>query len=113
MLDIKELSRIIRKNNEEKGWESAGPELFMEKMMLIVSEISEAVEHYREGWKLDQVFYSAGSPMKPDGIPIEMADAIIRILDWCEANNVDIEEALLEKMEYNESRPFRHGGKKV
>jgi NTP pyrophosphatase (non-canonical NTP hydrolase) len=113
MLDIKTLMQIIRKNNEEKGWRSDGPELFMEKMMLIVSEISEAVEEFRDGKPLDQIFYGPGNPPKPLGIPIEIADAIIRILDWCEANNIDIEEALLQKMEYNESRPYRHGGKKV
>ena len=113
MLDIKELSRIIRKNNEEKGWKSAGPELFMEKMMLIVSEISEAVEEFRDGKGLNATFYGPGNPPKPLGIPTEVADAIIRILDWCEANGVDIEKALIEKMEYNESRAFRHGGKLV
>ena len=113
MLDIKELMKIIRKNNEEKGWHSDGPSLFMEKMMLVVSEISEAVEEFRNGKGLNETFYGPGNPAKPLGIPTEIADAIIRLLDWCESNDVDIETALLDKMEYNESRMYRHGGKLV
>jgi hypothetical protein len=105
--------KSIRKTNEEKGWESAGPELFAEKMLLVISEITEALEEFRDHRGLNEIYYNEDKPGKPEGIPIEIADAVIRIFDWCEANKVDLENALTLKMLYNKSRPFRHGGRKV
>ena len=49
---------------------------------------------------------------KPEGVAVELADAIIRILDYCAFAGIDIEKALEIKHEYNKSRPYRHGGKK-
>jgi hypothetical protein len=53
----------------------------------------------------------AAPPRKPCGVPSEMADVIIRILHFCGKHKIDIEQAVREKMLYNESRPMRHGGK--
>ena len=57
-----------------------------------------------------EVYY--GYDEKPEGIPIELADVIIRILDYCAYAGIDIDAAISEKHEYNKSRPYRHGGKK-
>jgi hypothetical protein len=48
---------------------------------------------------------------KPEGIAVELADCIIRILDWCGREGIDIDAIIRQKHEYNKSRPFRHGGK--
>jgi len=48
---------------------------------------------------------------KPYGVPIEIADVIIRALNFCGRHGIDIKKAIDEKMAYNKSRPFRHGGK--
>ena len=40
-----------------------------------------------------------------------MADCIIRILDWAGKENIDMDAIIREKMEYNKTRPYRHGGK--
>jgi NTP pyrophosphatase (non-canonical NTP hydrolase) len=109
-VNIAETMKEIRVNNKAKGWESAGRALFCEKMLLIVSEISEAVEEFRNGRGLNEVYLKDG---KPEGIPVEMADAVIRIFDWCEANDVDLELVLRTKMNYNTTRAFRHGGKEI
>jgi hypothetical protein len=50
---------------------------------------------------------------KPEGIPSEMADIIIRVLDFCHRHKIDIEEVLLEKLTYNTTRGHRHGGKRL
>lgn len=52
-------------------------------------------------------------PVKPDGIPIELADIIIRVLDVCAAHDIDIQRAIAEKMDFNRTRPERHGGKRA
>ena len=46
---------------------------------------------------------------KPCGIPSELADVIIRVLHF--SGKHGIEKAVTEKMAFNESRPFKHGGK--
>lgn len=64
-----------------------------------------AVRHAQQAW-LD------GVPLrKPCGIPSELADIIIRVLHFSGKHGIDIERAVAEKMAYNESRPFKHGGK--
>ena len=49
---------------------------------------------------------------KPEGVAVELADCVIRILDYCGHAGIDIEEAIRIKHEYNKTRPYRHGGKK-
>lgn len=49
---------------------------------------------------------------KPEGVAVELADCMIRILDYCGHAGIDIEEAIRIKHEYNKTRPYRHGGKK-
>ena len=50
-------------------------------------------------------------PRKPVGVPSELADVIIRVLDFSGEHNVDIARAVREKMHYNRTRPHKHGGK--
>ena len=48
---------------------------------------------------------------KPEGVPSELADVVIRIGDICGYFGIDLEAAILEKLEYNKSRSYRHGNK--
>jgi len=48
---------------------------------------------------------------KPEGIPSELADIIIRIGDFCGYYGIDLDAAIREKLEYNKSRSYRHGNK--
>ena len=43
----------------------------------------------------------------------ECADIIIRVFDASGKYGIDIGKAILQKHEYNKSRPYRHGGKKL
>ena len=110
---IRDAMREIRATNAAKGWESKGEHLFAEKMLLVISEITEALEEFRSHHGIKEIYYNEHSHTKPEGIPIEIADAVIRIFDFCEANGIDLEAALRTKMSYNKTRPFRHGGRKA
>ena len=50
---------------------------------------------------------------KPEGIPIELADLLIRVADTCKHYEIDLVRALYLKMAYNETRSHRHGDKVV
>lgn len=108
-MDLNELAKEIHESAIEHGWWESERE-FPEIIALCHSELSEALEEYRNGL-LPAKIYSLGLN-KPEGIPIELADCIIRILDYCGHENIDIEKALQIKVEYNKTRPYRHGGKK-
>ena len=45
------------------------------------------------------------------GLEAELADAIIRIMNLATRENARLAEAVLAKAKYNETRPFKHGGK--
>ena len=106
-VDINDISKTIHTVAVDKGWWDT-PRSFGDVMMMIVTECAEAVEHYREGKELNKLWYE---DTKPDGVPAEMADIIIRVLDACVQYDINIEESLVEKVRYNESRTYRHGNK--
>lgn len=78
---------------------------------LIISEFSEALEEYRAGHGLNEIYY--GPDGKPEGIPIEIADGIIRAVNFCNNAGIDIDAAVDIKEAFNETREFRHGNKVV
>lgn len=75
------------------------PHVVGEKLMLIVSEVSEAMEGHRKGLADDKL------PHRPM-IEVELADAVIRIADLAGALGLDLGGAIAEKLEYNRKRPY-------
>lgn len=76
------------------------------KIALAIGELSEAVEEIRAGHGVTEKYEKDG---KPEGFPIELADAVIRILDLAEEAHIDLWDAIDEKLRYNNSRAFKHG----
>lgn len=78
-------------------------------LMLIVSEAAEALEELRDGRPANDTWYAPEKPGKPEGVPSELADIVIRVLDFADANGFDLGDILAEKIAYNTGRPFKHG----
>ena len=96
----------IHANAVEHGWWN-GDRAFPETVCMCHAELSEAVEEYRNG---NKPYYELDG--KPEGMAVEMIDCIIRILDWCGHAKVDVDEIIRKKMDYNKTRPYRHGNKR-
>ena len=55
------------------------------------------------------MYYSEGG--KPEGVPSELADVVIRIMDMCEHYEIDLGAVIMEKHDFNKKRPYKHGKK--
>lgn len=91
-------------------WEDPTPNI-PEKLMLIVSEVAEALEDYRAGLAVDEVGIEDSG--KPVGFPVELADAVIRIMDLSEHLGINLDAVIRLKAAYNNTREYRHGGKRA
>ena len=125
---INDLIKKAHENAINKGWHGE-KRTFGELIALCHSELSEALEEYRNGNSEIDIYSKCKSEEikkvgqggcgvckycalnKPEGIPIELADVVIRIFDICGLYGIDLEKAINLKMEYNETRPQKHGGK--
>ena len=96
---ITKMANEIHSTAKAHGWWE-GNRSFGDLIALMHSELSEALEAYREG-------------RHDAAIAVEFADVIIRVLDASVGLGYDIEAIVLEKMKYNKTRPYRHGGKKL
>jgi len=96
---IKAIQHKVHLNAKEHGWWEGRSEKDIPTMLcLIHSEVSEALEGYRNN---DTANFAE-----------ELADIVIRVLDMAEGFGIDLEEELIKKHAFNMERPFRHGNKR-
>lgn len=136
-MNIRELQEKCWKTAEIKGFHDDRPlrrqydtrEQFLKaltnwqgnKLLLMVSEITEAHDELRSGHAADETYYyptkrdTSSGPVpadplpKPEGVPSELADTVIRILDFCGTEGIDLQSIIEEKLAYNATRERLHG----
>jgi len=126
-MNISEISYQINENAKAKGFWDNGIDI-PEKLMLIVSEISEAMEadriNKRADWTYDgppiiqpeqlddEKFKELFESWVKNTLEDELADAAIRIFDLAYQMGINLEWHIAQKVRYNSMRPHMHGGKK-
>lgn len=118
-MNTSELNRMVDSVHamaESKGWhpwkaKALAPttEQVGAWIALMHSELSEALEELRKGPDFLPMYQ--GENGKPEGLVVELADCVIRIMDVCGALRLDLGEAVEAKVAYNSTRSNRHGGK--
>lgn len=100
-LSLNELSRICHEENKQ-WWldlETGKPKErnIGELLMLVTSEIAEAMEGHRKNLKDDKLPHR-------DMLEVELVDALIRIFDMAGGLDLDLGGAFVEKMAFNKNR---------
>ena len=134
---ITELQFQIGNANREKGFrvdldaldDDALRNYQIAKLALIMTEAAEAIEELRVGRAADYTYYTGGAGdfsgpcgegerydaegrlRKPEGVPSEVADILIRCLDYADEFGFSLAYIVQEKLGYNATRPAKHGKK--
>lgn len=134
-----ELQIKIGRGNAQRGFHAEGDELranaaseheydtamlrnyYMVKLGLIITEAAEGLEDLRNGRPVNENYYtdSDGNEAprlsvnaklnKPEGVPSEIADIVIRCFDFADEAGFSLINAILEKLAYNDTRAHMHG----
>ena len=121
---LNEASQIIHEASKQKGFYEKPREIGT-LLMLIVSELSEALEADRKNRHADFEAYEIKLNSEPNRVFVkqpslfqeyikdtfedEIADAMIRLFDLCGYLNINIEKHIDLKLKYNQGRPNKHG----
>jgi len=133
-LDV--LGSLVGEINVANGWDTsrgmiASPDDYDPKWVvahkiaelgLIDTEVSEAIEEVRHGRAMSETYYptvqgeyshqpGTDFPVKPEGVPSELADVLIRVLDIADAYGINLGRIVVEKLNHNATRGQHHGGK--
>lgn len=136
MMGINEMTTKVHNLALEAGWWLAheeskptlSPEAALSKHMLFVTEVAEASEEVRN--KKPEYYWNTPTGMvthneaggsfnlwsgdillKPEGELSEIADVMIRLMDYAGFKGWDLEKAIIAKHDFNKTRAFRHGNK--
>jgi NTP pyrophosphatase (non-canonical NTP hydrolase) len=138
---LDELGAMVGEVNVANGWDTSrtgetDATNRVAELALVASEAFEAIEEVRDGHEMTETYYSfkpvppslavefnsgaaareyweATQTPKPEGVPSELADVIIRVLDIADAYGLNIGDAVIEKLNHNATRGLHHGGKAI
>lgn len=79
----------------------------VQHLSMIASEVSEAINEIRDGANPRTVTYDVN--LKPEGLPVELADIVLRTFSLAADLGIDLPTVIVDKIDYNRSRPRLHG----
>lgn len=124
--NLTEFSKDIHQGNVKRGFYD-DPKEIGTVLMLIVTELAEAMESYRANnrlgaGKLESIQWNSNlnedfteedinqfKLVVKDTFEDEIADTIIRLFDLCGWLDIDIHKHIMLKLKYNSTRPYKHG----
>lgn len=99
------ISNKVHKIAVDHGWWDS-ERTVGETIAICHSELSEALEAARNGYPVDDKLPEHGN------YEVEMADTIIRIMDDAGRRGINLGQVIIDKIKYNRTRTFKHGGKR-
>jgi NTP pyrophosphatase (non-canonical NTP hydrolase) len=102
-MDIKELTAIMNHFVQDKGWYSEGstrPQTLRNLAISLNLEASEVLEHFQ--W--------SGELSDPSALADELADVGLYLLQIASIAGIDLEQAILHKLEINYQRQWDTDG---
>jgi hypothetical protein len=106
MISFRNVQKAVRANAIVKLFVKEGQRRNEGELCALAhGELSEALEYARKG--------NPPSDHIPNfsGVEEELADTVIRCMDWAEEGGYDLPGAIIAKIAYNATRPAKHGGK--
>lgn len=98
-MDIKELTEVMNHFVQSKGWYSEGsarPQTLRNLAISLNLESSEVLEHFQ--W--------SGELSNPSALADELADVALYLLQIASVAGIDLEQAILHKLEINFQRQW-------
>lgn len=137
---VTEVGRANAANGWHRPHPNDDPTYITARLALLTTEVAEAIEEVRNGHRANHTYSAEGytygpaasgdycwweydegtlsedrvrptDPIKPEGVPSELADVVIRAFDFAYEFGIPLEEIIRLKAEYNKTRGRRHGGK--
>lgn len=96
---LSELKKKIVEFRDNRGWQD---NKVKDLAISVVLEASELLEHFQWGmWDEEQV---KKDPEKMEEIHREVADVLIYLIAFCDSLDIDVSDAILEKLQWNEKK---------